>query len=153
MKRHFNRCEPSGFAVLGREVDQLLKQIFPAEANADCQTGNCQTKSSFAPRAAVVETVDQYEISIDLPGVLPEHVAVEYENEILSISGQRQLPEAGEGRTIIREERSQGNFRRVVQLKEVDGDAITAEFKLGVLTIVAPKLRKPTGKKVEIKVV
>lgn len=148
MRRHFNRCEPSGFAVLGREVDHLLKQIFPGES------GNaCQTAPAFAARATVRETAHLFEIAIDLPGVMPEDVTVEYEEGMLVVSGERKPAMLEEGTSVLRDERVQGNFRRVFQLKEINSDAITAEFKHGVLTVVAPKPQKPTGKKVEIKVV
>ncbi len=147
MRRHFNRCDPSGFAVLGREVDHLLKQIFPGE------TGNsCQTTPAYAARATVRDSAQHFEIAIDLPGVMPEDVSVEYEEGMLVVSGERKPANVAEDCQVVRDERVHGNFRRVFQLKEINSDAITAEFKHGVLTIVAPKLQKPTGKKVEIKV-
>ncbi|MFN9750965.1 MAG: Hsp20/alpha crystallin family protein, partial [Planctomycetota bacterium] len=78
-------------------------------------------------------------------------VQVEFNDGVLSVSGQRPAPEQVEGRQVHRNERRWGNFQRSVKLPEVDGERISAEFKHGVLLIVAPKLAAATSRKIEVK--
>ena len=65
------------------------------------------------------------------------------EEGLLSVSGVRREPEAGEGAEPVLAEGSFGGFRRLISLpEEADPSSITARMKGGVLEIRAAK-RKP----------
>lgn len=137
----------SGFSrgMLGREFDQLLNEfmpVFEGVANRD----------NWSTPWDVVETKDAYEIQLDLPGIAPEEVQVEFNDGVLTVSGERRAGEIVEGRKVHRNERRAGTFSRSVKLPEVDGERISAEFKHGVLTVVAPKFPAVTPRKIEVKV-
>jgi HSP20 family protein len=89
---------------------------------------------------------------IDLPGIMPEDVQVEFNDGVLTVSGERKVVEAVEGRKVHRSERRAGPFSRSVKLPEVDGERISAQFKHGVLSVVAPKIPAVTPRKIEVKV-
>lgn len=131
--------------VFGREFDQLVNEFFPGfEASSAPQ--------SWATPWDLVETSTAYELQIDLPGIQPDDVQVEFNDGVLTISGERKVEEAVEGRKVHRNERRAGPFSRSVKLQEVDGERITAEFKHGVLTVIAPKVPAVTPRKIEVKV-
>ena len=68
----------------------------------------------------------------------------------LSIKGERKQPERENGRW-RRQERGHRSFSRTCELpKYVDSDAVTAEFKHGVLTITLPKRKEARARRIEV---
>jgi HSP20 family protein len=131
--------------MFGREFDQLVSEFFPGYQNT-------AGPSSWATPWDVFETNESFELMIDLPGIMPEDVQVEFNDGVLTVSGERKVVEAVEGRKVHRSERRAGPFSRSVKLPEVDGERISAHFKHGVLTVVAPKIPAVTPRKIEVKV-
>jgi HSP20 family protein len=134
-----------GQGLFGREWEQLVKEIMPVFEGVSSGRGNWNVPWD------IVESKTGFELVMDLPGIAPEEVQVEFHDGVLTVSGQRAQPEQPEGRKVHLGERRWGSFSRSVKLPEVDGEKISAEFKLGVLTIVAPKLAATTARKIEIK--
>jgi HSP20 family protein len=89
------------------------------------------------PAADVYREGEDLVARLDLPGVDPAaDITVEVEGRKLVVRGERkdQRSEESEGRRIS--EVRFGSFRRVVTLpKAVDGDAVTASYDAGVLTV------------------
>lgn len=131
--------------MFGRELEQLVNQFLPVLEGVS-------TRGDWSVPWDIAETNQAFELMLDLPGVAPESVQVEFHDGVLSISGQRQAPEQAEGRQLHRNERRWGSFSRSVKLPDVDGAQITAEFKHGVLLVVAPKVPAATSRKIEVKV-
>lgn len=105
------------------------------------------------PAADVYRDGEDLVARLDLPGVNPaEDVTVEVEGRKLVVRGERkdQRPEESEGRRIS--EVRFGAFRRVVTLpKAVDGDAVTASYDAGVLTVtVAGVFAGTTPQRIEV---
>jgi HSP20 family protein len=70
----------------------------------------------------------------------------------LSIKGERKQPERLQG-TWHCQERGHGKFSRMGELPQfVDSDKVTADFKLGVLTITLPKRKEAKARRIEVKV-
>jgi len=107
----------------------------------------------WVPSMDLVEADDHYVLTADLPGLGRDDVAIEVEDQVLTISGERQAAQpTGEGR-YLRVERAAGQFRRSLTLPEgIDAERIAASFDNGVLSVSIPKpeLRKP--RRVEISV-
>jgi HSP20 family protein len=105
------------------------------------------------PAADVYRDGEDLVARLDLPGVNPaEDVTVEVEGRKLVVRGERkdQRSEESEGRRIS--EVRFGAFRRVVTLpKAVDGDAVTASYDAGVLTVtVAGVFAGTTPQRIEV---
>jgi HSP20 family protein len=158
MRNGSNCCGPKQWSreaargsrgMLGREFEQLVSEFLPVLEGVSGR--GFSGRSGWSVPWDIVETTTGYELMIDLPGVAPENVQVEFNDGVLSVSGQRPAPEQVEGRQVHRNERRWGNFQRSVKLPEVDGERISAEFKHGVLLIVAPKLAAATSRKIEVK--
>lgn len=136
--------------MFGREFEQLVNEFLPVleGVSGRRQTGH----NGWNVPWDIIETNSGFELMLDLPGVAPEHVQVEFNDGVLTISGQRPAPEQVEGRQVHRSERRWGAFNRSIKLQDVDGERITAEFKHGVLLVTAPKMPAATSRKIEVKV-
>lgn len=84
-----------------------------------------------------------YSLSMEIPGIAPEQIALEVHEKNLVISGEKACPHDAEA-TRISNERVFGNFRRMWTLPEdADTAAISAATKDGVLTITVPRKAAP----------
>src|SRR5271157_809261 len=99
-----------------------------------------EPSGSFTPRIDVRETDKEIKVSAEVPGLDDKDIQVTLENNILTISGQKEVEKEDKDSRSHRIERSYGSFRRDIQLPaEVDEDKETATFTKGVLTVVLPK--------------
>lgn len=87
-----------------------------------------------------------------VPGMNPDDLNLVIEKNLLSVEGERKLPEEqGEAEGQLRRERFEGKFKRVITLPEdVDPDSAEAVYKDGVLHISIAK--RPEAQKRQIKV-
>lgn len=93
---------------------------------------------TYWPRFDLWEGDQEYRLVGDLPGVAPEDLEVRLEQGELSIHGKVTRP--GSERTALWQEYDVGDFHRVFQLgQDIDGQAIAAELRDGVLTVHLPK--------------
>jgi HSP20 family protein len=119
---------------LQREVNRLFDEVFQGFESSERQG------FMFSPVVEVDRQDDQYEITVELPGVRPENVNVEVQEDMLTISGSKERKETrGEGEH-RRSERMYGSFRRSFRLPEdVRQEDIRATFRDGVLTLSLPR--------------
>ena len=131
--------------TLNREFDRVLNQAFSGG----------QTLPLWVPATDVFEKNDAYVISLELPGVLPEHVELSFEKNTLTIRGTNAsgLPNTENGELrVYAAERLSGSFERTIRLPEyVDSEHIEATFAHGVLTITVPKSQAATPRKIAIR--
>jgi HSP20 family protein len=110
--------------------------------------GNGSRVSGFTPLLDVRETEDDYLVMVDLPGVKSEDVSIEFNDQVLTISGSRVPVETGESQLV---ERPYGSFVRNLTLpKGVDSDQIKAEYHDGVLELHIPKPAEIKPRKITI---
>ncbi len=108
----------------------------------------------FVPAVNTREGDDAYYVEVDLPGVDKKDISININDNILSISGKREIEEERKEDDFYRVESAYGEFERSFTLPEgVDIEAIEAESKDGVLTIKIPKAQvvDTAPKKIEIK--
>lgn len=107
--------------------------------------------AGLAPAFEVKETKDAFEFRVDVPGILAKDLEVKMTDNRLMISGKREAEKSDKGDTYYTYERSYGSFSRSFIVPEgVNGDAIRADLKDGVLAVVLPK--KPESKPREVPV-
>lgn len=107
----------------------------------------------WSPLTDISENKDSYQIKVDLPGLDKNDVKVSYENNVLSISGERKQESETNDNKYHRIERMYGKFYRSFTLPQhIKSDAIEAEFKNGQLLISVPKAEEAKPKQLEIKV-
>jgi HSP20 family protein len=107
-------------------------------------------KSVF-PRVDISETEDAVKVVANVPGVDPDKIEIEVDNDILTISGRVEKEEEEKEEKFYRFERGYGEFRRQFSLPaKIDPQKVTAKVKNGVLTIILPKVEKELKKKIKV---
>ncbi|MDE0634884.1 MAG: Hsp20/alpha crystallin family protein [Candidatus Poribacteria bacterium] len=104
-------------------------------------------KSNWRPSVDFSEAEDRFEVSVELPGVAQNDVNVTVTESQLTIKGKKRQEKTDETQNLRRSERRYGSFHRKFPLPpNVVVDGIKAEFKDGVLKVIAPKTEeaKPT---------
>jgi HSP20 family protein len=105
-----------------------------------------------------VPAVDIYEdkdrelvIKAELPDMKREDIHVTFENNVLTIQGERKLAEEVTRENVQRMERYYGSFTRSFTLPAtVDGTRITAGYTNGVLTIRLPQREEARPKQITV---
>lgn len=96
----------------------------------------------WQPALDVVETSDAYTITVEVPGLRSDEVAVDLNDTTLTIRGDKQRPYAPNSTRMHRIERDYGPFERHIQLPDdIDAAAIEATLEHGVLTLRIAKRR------------
>ena len=110
--------------------------------------------ADWAPSVDIEEAEDKYVIKADLPGVDKKDIDVKLENGVLSIRGEKNVEkESGKDTRHHRRERFHGSFARSFTLPDaVQGDAVDASYRDGVLTLHIPKKEEAKPRSIEIKV-
>ena len=130
--RAFNAALPSGSAF-----------PFGAFINAD-----------WVPPVNVEETADSILVTAELPGVAPEDVEIQVEENVLTIRGEKheEREEEDAERHMHISERITGSFSRSFTLpRKVDVEGINAEFGEGVLKVNVPKAPETRARRIEVK--
>ncbi|RJP80708.1 MAG: Hsp20/alpha crystallin family protein [Candidatus Zixiibacteriota bacterium] len=110
-------------------------------------------QSELVPRCDVLERENDYAILMELPGVPKDDVKVEYQNHLLTVSGEKKMPAKKESERYFRVERRYGAFSRSFRVgTEIDTGKIQAAFDNGILAITLPKTEKAQPKKIEVSV-
>ncbi|MBU6413311.1 MAG: Hsp20/alpha crystallin family protein [Planctomycetes bacterium] len=116
--------------------------------------------SFAAPRARsgealpldISETATHTILRASLPGFSREHVQVEVEDRVLTITATRESNTDSSDETMIRRERYSGTVTRSLALPEtLDPESVDAELRDGVLTLRLTKITPEKGRRVEIR--
>ena len=140
-----------------RELDDLqtrLSTLFGrSPIRKDGEKREALTVAEWAPLVDIVEDEKEYLIKAELPEVKKEDIKIGVQDDVLTISGERQYEKEEKNKKYHRVERAYGSFARSFTLPEdSDGDKLSAEFKDGVLKVHLPKSEKAKPKKIEVKV-
>lgn len=100
----------------------------------------------------VSETNDAVRVKVDLPGVDADEINIQLNENILTISGERQEEADDPELTYHRIERASGRFSRTAALPAgIDEDRIVAASRDGVLTILLPKAEEAKTRKISVR--
>ena len=139
-----NRC----LRTLQSEIDQVLNRLFPT-SNENSRDED--TTRMWAPRTDMVETPDNYEIRLDLPGLSKDDLKINMQERQLTVSGERRHEARNEGDEYVRVERAFGHFHRSFTLPQsIQENNIEASYQDGVLTITVPKAEESKPRQIEI---
>ena len=107
---------------------------------------------SWVPPVDIYET-EQHEVVIkaELPDMKREDITVTFENNVLTLKGERKLDETVTRDRFQRMERFYGSFSRSFTLPTtVDSSQISATYKDGVLTVRLPQREEARPKQIAI---
>jgi HSP20 family protein len=140
------RWEPfRELAALQNEMGRWMSQV-----TGGVTPGNGQS-STWLPAVDVWETDNELVLSFDLPGIAEDQVAVELDDNVLTVSGQRERTSEHSSDRFYRFERRFGTFSRSVTLPAgVNESDIKADYTNGVLEIRVPKPEEQKPKRIQI---
>ncbi|OUD15720.1 Hsp20/alpha crystallin family protein [Thioflexithrix psekupsensis] len=99
-------------------------------------------QSTWKPLADVQQRDNHFLITLDVPGVAPDALAITMAQGVLSVTGTRDISNTKHGRSQWQHhERPQGSFLRQFNVPSelADIQHITAKISQGVLTITIPR--------------
>ena len=138
-----NRIFDSDVGEMFSEMNKLM-QSMQSSLNLDVMNQN--------RNYSLQETEDAYELEIEMPGLGEEDIDISLSDNILSISGRKELS-ADESK----DDKEQGKVQRRSQVsytfnldRQINSENIHAEFDKGILNISLPKAEESKPKKIEI---
>jgi HSP20 family protein len=141
------RWEPfRELAALQNEMGRWMSQL----SGGTLQPGNGQS-STWLPAVDVWETENELVLSVDLPGVPEDKIAVELDDNVLTVSGERKRTHEHSSDRFYRYERRFGSFSRSITLPAgVAESDVSANYRDGVLEIRVPKPEEQKPKRIAI---
>jgi HSP20 family protein len=131
----------------GRPMDRLFEDFFAPSTTDSAAAGLW----SWEPKVDIAEKDGSIEITADLPGVDKKDLVLDLDGRVLTIKGERSSENEVKEENFYRRERTYGGFQRIFTLPTgVDPDAITANYKDGVLKVSIPKPAGQETKKIAV---
>ena len=138
------------FQDINSEVERMMRRHIDSGAYFE-ESG--RELSAWSPRADIIETKEEIQIKLDLPGMEEKDIQVTVENNILTISGERQHNYQEKDENYHRVECRYGSFSRSFTLsRTVDSEKIKASYKNGVLQLTLPKREESKPKRIDVKI-
>lgn len=140
--RPLKALEP--FQAMRDEFEQFWNQFVAERASG-------WISPMLMPALDLTETPNTVEVCMDLPGFDTDDIDVQINNNVLTVSGQRQEEKKEEGATFHRIERRSGDFSRSIALPvRVAEEKVDAKFRNGVLTVSMQKLDNGARRKIKV---
>jgi HSP20 family protein len=125
-----------------QEFDRLFSSLFENRG---------REVQRWVPAMDLVEADDHFVLKADLPGLAEDDVAIEVQDNVLTISGSRETEHERKEKGWYRLERSYGSFSRSLTLPEgVDAERVEANFDRGVLEVRIPKPEERKPRRISI---
>jgi HSP20 family protein len=106
---------------------------------------------NWVPALDVWETDNDVVYAFDLPGIPEDKIAIEVEDDTLTVSAEREKTEETSDDRYYRFERRYGSFSRAVGLPQGVGEGeISASYRDGVLEVRVPKPAEQKPRKIEL---
>ncbi|HUF10842.1 MAG TPA: Hsp20/alpha crystallin family protein [Rhodothermales bacterium] len=139
------RYSPFGVrSPLFTDWNRFFDEFLPVNTESD-------TPTAWTPRVDLSETESEFRILLDLPGMKKDDVTINFESDMLTITGERREENSREDVNYYRTERFFGRFSRSFTFpKAVEIDSISAVFEDGVLTVKVPKAAESKPRKITI---
>ena len=131
----------SDFAEMRHRLDQAFRDLSEGAQH-----------SGWSPSVDVVRKDDQLVLRADLPGIKPDEVKIEVENDVLTVSGEHREQSEEKKENYMRRERRYGSFSRSMVLpKGVKADDIEAKCEDGVLEVTIPAPKSAEKQEIAVK--
>ena len=128
------------------EIDRLNRMFEAAFSGEPIGRG------TWVPPVDIYETADKdVVVKVELPDMKREDITITFENDLLSIEGERKFESNVDREQYHRVERGHGPFSRAFSLPEpIVVEAVTADFKDGLLTLTMPKASGKGARRVDV---
>ena len=129
--------------LAGLEIDRLNRMF--------SDLYNESVSRAWVPPVDIYETENrEVIIKAELPDMQREQISVTFENNVLTLKGERAESEVSQDR-FRRVERRSGTFSRSFTLPSTaDASGITASYKDGILTVRIPQREEAKAKQIAV---
>lgn len=136
----------SEFLSMQRDLERFFESP-KATAFAGAQLGK-----DWNPKAAVTEDDKTYRVRVDLPGVPKEGIKLDFQEGLLTVSGERKEEKASDKEAEHYSEVFFGSFTRQFTFpKGIDPESIIAKHENGVLTVELAKSIKSQARQISVR--
>lgn len=128
---------------LQQEVDELF-------GSSSSPLGIRSLPRGSFPAINVGQTAERVDVYLFAPGIDPKSLDIAIQQNLLTVSGKRDL-RVQEGASYYRQERFSGEFRRVISLPEdVDPERVQAKYVDGIVQIGVQRRESARPRQIEI---
>ena len=132
------------FRRLEEELDELFGTSTPWNG------GIRSLPPGTFPAINVGSTSDSVTVYVFAPGIDPKQLDISLQQNLLSVTGKREISVDGNAR-YYRQERFAGEFQRVIALPEdVDPDKVDASYRDGIVQITVQRRESAKPRQIEI---
>lgn len=130
------------FSMMRRMSDEMDRML--EEFGGRGETGG----ALWSPAIEVSEREGNYTVHAELPGLKPEDVKVEVQDDALVIQGERKSENQQNEGGVRRTERQYGQFYRAIPLPEgAEAEQAKARFENGVLEVTVPMTNRGANRR------
>ncbi len=130
-----------------RELTQMQGQLTRL---ADQMWGG--REESWLPAVDVFDKPDAVVLKAELPGMSPDDVQLEVEDNVLTLKGERRFEEETDDERYHRIERRYGSFQRSLALPQgALAEEISADYADGILTVTVPKAEEVKPRQIPVR--
>jgi len=128
---------------LEREVDRLLQGVGLA-------LHGFRIGRNF-PAVNLFEFEEEFLLTAELPGTRPDDLELTLASGVLTMKGERPVPEGVADDRYRRRERFRGAWQRSLSLPErIEEEQLTAEFTNGILKVHLPKATEVQPRRIQV---
>ncbi len=139
------------FSRFASTVDRLLtiQEAVEAAKRSDYFGYSTTSRGSY-PSVNLFQNGDDVVLTAELPGVKKEDINIEIKENLIRITGKREI-DFPEKSSVHRVERRNVKFDRTLKLPVlVDAENIKAEYENGILKTVLPRAERDKPRRIEI---
>jgi len=128
------------------EMDRLRREMNGLFSNYGRTSG-----ATTYPLLNAYDEKDNLVVTAELPGLSKDQVNITFSDGVLTIAGKQETPTNLKGMTVVRKERSEGQFEKTLRIPmKINQDGISASFSNGILTVTLPKAEEAKPKTISI---
>ncbi len=133
----------------------MLRFDFPKTLNdllEDSLSSGAAATARCYPAMDVAEQENEFVAVVELPGVKKEDVKITFENDLLTVQGERKPYAIPDDARVLLNEMRVREFKRSIRVPvEIDVNNISAEMENGILRVVLPKSQEARIRTISIK--
>lgn len=138
-KYHQNENVISPFLRLQQEVNHAMSDFYDLFEPMSIDLKKFEN-IKLTPALDIVEDKESFKIEAEMPGMSEEDITVSFNNNRITIEGEKSTSKKDEKKNFVSREITYGRYERSVSLPlTADVDKATASFKKGMLWVTIPK--------------
>jgi HSP20 family protein len=134
-----------------RGLQDEMTRLFTGVADPSGSGQDNMLNGAWIPKVDIFENKDHLILEAELPGMTRDDFELSFENNVLTLRGERKFEKKTDENNYHRVERSYGSFTRSFTLPQtVSAEGASAEFDNGILHVSLPKREEVKARKIEI---